>query len=361
MPYVPPDCGSANPPVWPSNAPALQKGTWTSIAPIPNFYSNGLVFNPCDPAVLYTVGGNYPAAGGPGDNLGVFRSTDAGATWKNVNPIDSGARPRIDKRNPRHLYVIDGVNGKTQGFWRSTDAGEHWEIPEGFKRAATTVNDWDCYDVDPDPADFNHVLVTFHWYWHSGEDFGYGASTSGVFESTDGGDTWIIHNPDPKWGGAGGYGVHFLYNPELGVGDSKTWLFGSQGKGYYRTSDAGQTWTKVTDVSMAHGGSQIYYASRDVLYLSGEKIQKSTDNGKTWTHIAPFNYYLSVMGDGTRLYSGAGGGPKILTATLANDTNWTDFNEQTFKAGPYEMTFDAARSIMYSANAQGGLWATKVK
>lgn len=360
-PYVPPDCGSAGAAPWPSNAPALKTGTWTDIAPIPNFYSNGLVFNACDPAVLYTVGGNYPASGGPGDTLGVFRSTDAGTTWKKVNSIDSGARPRIDPRDPRHLYVIDGVNGSTQGFWRSTDAGEHWEIPEGFKTAATSVNDWDCYDVDPDPADFNHVLVTFHWYWHSCADFGFGGCTSGVLESTDGGDSWTIHNPDPRWATAGGYGVHFLYDPALGVGDPKTWLFGSQGKGYYRTTDSGATWTKVTDVSMAHGGSQIYYASRDALYLSGERIQKSTDNGATWTPIAPFNYYLSVMGDGTRLYSGAGGGPKFVTATLANDTTWTDFNQQTFKGGPYEMTFDAARGIMYSANAQGGLWAMKVK
>ncbi|HEV8248159.1 MAG TPA: hypothetical protein VGP93_20430, partial [Polyangiaceae bacterium] len=86
MPYVPPTCDDA--PTWPSDAPVLDTETWTNIAPIPNFYSNGLAFNPCNPAVLYTVGGNYPASGGSGDDTGLYRSTNAGKSWGKVLEID---------------------------------------------------------------------------------------------------------------------------------------------------------------------------------------------------------------------------------------------------------------------------------
>jgi photosystem II stability/assembly factor-like uncharacterized protein len=339
----------------------LDTETWTNIAPIPNFYSNGLAFNPCNPAVLYTVGGNYPASGGSGDDTGLYRSTNAGKSWGKVLEIDSGSRPQVDPKDPAHVYVIDCVNGHTQGFWRSTDGGATWEQPDGFKTAATAINDYDTYDIAPDPSDFNHVLLSFHWYWHSGTDYGFGPLNSGVLESTDGGDSWVARQPSAAWAGAGGYGIFFLYDPELGVGDSSTWLLGSQGKGYYRTTDAGTNWTKVSDVSMTHGGSQLYYAAADALYLAGEELLKSTDNGAHFTSIAPFNYYLSVMGDGTRLYTGKGGGGRYITATLDSDTSWSDFSTQEFNGGPYRMTFDAPRSIMYSANAQGGLWALLTK
>jgi hypothetical protein len=44
-----------------------------------------------------------------------------------------------------------------------------------------------------------------------------------------------------------------LYDPEKGIGNANTWLLGTQGAGYFRTEDAGQTWKKVSDSGIAHG------------------------------------------------------------------------------------------------------------
>src|SRR5262249_260647 len=116
--FVPPDCG-ASPPPWPSSAPALSTTQWTSVAPIPNYYGNGIDIDACNPAIISTAGGSYPASGGDGKTHGVWRSTDGGATWAQLKNLDSPARVRVDPRNSKHLYVVDGVNGGTQGFWRS--------------------------------------------------------------------------------------------------------------------------------------------------------------------------------------------------------------------------------------------------
>jgi hypothetical protein len=251
------------------------------------------------------------------------------------------------------------VGSASDGFWVSNDGGNSWTMPEGFKTAANTVKDYDVYHVEPDPSDFNHVLVTFHYYWQGGNWTG---ALAGVFESFDGGSKWTIHQPNPGWDGAGGYDVYFLYNPKLGIGDSKTWLYGTQGKGHWRTTNSGETWTKVTDVSMEHGGGQLYYTQQGVLYASGSgHILRSKDNGITWTEIGNNNGFLSVIGDGTNLYTGGHGGGHFFTAKESDDLKWSDFNTQSFFEGPFEMEYDPVNGILYSANIRAGVWALKVK
>ena len=67
---------------------------------------------------------------------------------------------------------------------------------------------------------------------------------AGILESKDGGLTWIAHAPVNGWA-PGTPGIQFLYDPAHGVNDTKTWLYTSEG--YWRTTDAGANWTKVSD------------------------------------------------------------------------------------------------------------------
>lgn len=277
--------------------------------------------------------------------------------------LDSPGRIRLDPRNPQRLYVIDGVNGSTNGFWRSLDGGETWEIPQGFKDAVgqPDIGIYDAYHVEPDPTDFNHLLVTFHNPW-SGYDL-----ASGVLESHDGGDHWIAHPPTPDFKGGYGYDVFFLFDPTTGIGNSQTWLFTAQGGGYFRTTDSGLNWTKVSDRVMAHGGAQLIYTKSKLLYVTTViGLMKSDDNGETFTDILPtgntFNQFLALASDGTNLYTAPSTGGPLLTARLDNDSQWTTYNGQTFPAaGPYELHYDAANRILYSANASGHLFALKLK
>ena len=352
----------------PEIAPALRTGEWQNISPpgVPfntqnGSFTQGMTTDPCNAATLYVcvVGFERPAV----NFNGVYRTLDAGTTWARIGPMDFPVNIRVNPANPKHIYAADGVSGGTMGFWVSKDGGETWEVPAGFK---AVVKDkeliYDTYHVEPDPTNFNHVLVTFHNGWAGAAYKG----NSGIIESFDGGTTWKVHPPvNTRW--AGGYNVFFLHEPKLGIGDVNTWLFGTQGEGYWRTTDAGATWTKVSNVDMDHGGGTIYYTKDGTLYVSGApSVLRSKDNGATWTELVPtqFAQFLSITGDGTSLYTGPHFGGAFLTAPENADTTWRKFGNDPAafaNSGPFELRFDSVNSILYSAHTGAGVWALKVK
>jgi hypothetical protein len=344
----------------PEGAPALEPGVWKNISPSPwpdGICATGLAVNPCNPGVIY-VGYNT-----------IARSTDAGSTWTNVglvegtsDPMDGSNHIRIDPTNPLHMYATTGVGGAHLGFFVSHDGGDTFAMPESFQNIQAEQNLFatDLYDVAVDPTDFNHLLVTSHsaWGWTDTK----WNTNAGVLESTDGGDTWIVHDPEPGWGY--GHSISFLYNPELGIGDANTWLLGIQdGGGYWRTTNAGEDWAHVlTDGGIQHGGGNAYYTSDGSLYYSGNpRNRRSTDNGATWTEIGPSGAFTAIYGDGDTLYTGQNFGPAPFDVSPEDDgDNWEPYNEQEFEQGPFAMTLDPTNRILYSASCQAGLLALKL-
>jgi hypothetical protein len=346
----------------PSGTPALTVGAWTNISPagVPfgDAFTQGMAIDPCDPATLYLTVDSFDVEG---NKAGLYKSTDAGATWKRISLLDEPIRIRIDPRDSRHLYAVDGVRGGTQGFFVSLDGGETFEQPEGFASLKTSASifQYDTYDLAVDPSDFAHVLVSHHsaWGW---TDTKWNTS-SGVLESKDGGTSWLVHEPLAGWGS--GHAINFLFNPELGLGNSDTWLLGTQGPGMFRTADAGKTWTKVSDLGIQHGGGSVYYDKAGILYASGANGNlRSADNGLTWTKVSEGKGYNAVFGDGQLLYTAPGFGPtSYFTSAEGEGTTWTPFNTtQQFDSGPFEMALDRTNGILYSANWGEGLWALKV-
>ncbi len=350
----------------PATAPALAVGVWKNITPATHLgflgapetmIAQGIAIDPCDSATLYWGTTPYQT-----DKGGLFKTTDGGGSWTKIGPFDEPLHVRVDPTNPQHLYVGDGVRGNTQGFWVSNDGGDTWAKPDGFEKVAASIGITqssgmqDIYDVGVDPTDFQHVLLSFHspWSWN---EFDAGA---GVIESKDGGDTW---NVIERQGWGQGHSIRFLYEPELGIGDANTWLLGTQGPGYWRTTDAGKTWTKVTDNGIAHGGGTSYYNRDGVLFASGNpKNLRSTDNGATWAPTDPGGS-TCVFGDGKHLYSAPalGKGP-IFVSDESDGLTWKPFDAgQVFEnGGPYEMVFDKANHVLYASMWEQGVWALKV-
>jgi len=269
--------------------------------------------------------------------------------------IDESIRVRINSKNSQELYIADGVRGNSMGFWLSTDGGLNLVQPEGFNKWQLAVGVIDVYDVAPDPANFNHLLLSFHNPWRT--------TGAGVAESFDRGDTWVSHYPPPGSNWYAGMSIAFL-------GNSNTWLLGSQGQGYWRTADSGTTWKQVSTVNIQHGGGNIYRTKSGVLYASGNPANlKSTDNGVTWTSIGQGFYgYNSIFGDGSLLYTAQCfsppayiGNSTFKTSPENDGQTWTLYNNQVFEQCPFEMTFDAGNKILYSASWTVGLLALKVK
>jgi photosystem II stability/assembly factor-like uncharacterized protein len=363
----PPHCGAPN---TPTGMPTLTPGMWTNITPpgveVASTYGfSRMSIDPCNP---YTI---YVAA----DQRGIFRTTNGGGTWgrlgtppaqpdygPNVSYLDSPLDVKIDPKDNLHLYAVQGVRGVTLGFWVSKDGGMTWTKSAAWLDGEKNTWTNDGYWLAVDPTDFNHVLVTFHSPWKN-------SGSSGVVETKDGGATFTPYNPG---GWAAGLAVSFLFNPEKGLGDSKTWLVGTQGGGgYYRTSDGGATWKNVTDHGMMHGGTDVFYASTGVLYSgSNYQIMRSTDNGVTWALVGPkFNDgFYKIIGDGKTLYAqdantggnSYGKGLPYITSPETDGLTWTESGTQTFSDGPFDMEFDAKNRILYSSNWRAGVWAMKV-
>jgi hypothetical protein len=353
--------------------PALTKGVWQQITPPgvttgapETCIGQGIAIDFKNRSTVYWGTTPYTASAG-----GLFKTTDGGSTWTRiakVTPIYQGASDhldmplhiRIDPNDSNHLYAGDGVRGGSNGFWVSTDGGQNFVQPKGFLDAlkAATIDNQDIYDVAADPADFKHLLISFHYRW--GWDDTKWNKNSGVMESKDGGTTWIVHDPVMTWGS--GHAVKFLHNPALCLGNSQTWLLATQGDGFWRTTDGGTNWTQVSKTNITHGGGTIYYTATGVLYASGvENTMRSTDNGATWTSVGNSGSWC-VYGDGTTLYTGKsfGANQPYAVSPEKDGLTWTPFNTQTFPDGPYEMAYDSVNGIMYSSNWSSGVWALKV-
>jgi hypothetical protein len=320
---------------------------------------NDIQFDPENPCILYALA----------DQSGMYKSTDAGATWTKLGTgspssgtsttiLDSPLHMRVDPHDSEHLYAVQGVRGVTQGFWISRDGGMTWTMPAAFDSGSSL---WmkDVYSVNVEPGNFNHVLLGFHAYQWSNNTNG----DTGVLESKDGGTTWISHY---QAGFSHGNVASFLDN-------AQTWLLGTQDHGYFRTSDGGTSWTQVSTTGMTHGGTQLYRSRVNGALYTGawNGILRSTDDGVSWANVTsgvPYSAYYTVFGDGRHLYAQDGTTGAInqnqpyITSAESDGLVWAPYNggAQKFINGPYNMTYDEANGILYSANWAAGLFALKV-
>jgi hypothetical protein len=350
--------GLCNPqPGLPADAPQLQPGVWTNISPAdppfgpsPFTFATAIALDPCNPAILYVgvQGFDWEPS-----KAGVYKSTNAGTTWTRVGHLDTPVHMRLNPQDPQHLVVADGVRGNTLGLWISRDGGTTWNLPAGWAAQRSDKYIDDTYDVAADPADFNHLLVTFHSWW-GWTDSKWNAN-SGVLETKDGGLTWITHPPVDGWDTA--HGIWFI--------NSTTWLLGTQGAGYWRTTNSGASWHQVTTFNMIHGGGQLYKSPTGALYITsyqGGVLRNADGTGASWTPMGGSDG-MGVIGDGNFLYhgpyfTGQNGGPYV-SAPESNPTEWTPFNHSV-SMGPYEMAFDPVNRIVYSSSWEEGVLALKV-
>lgn len=343
--------------------PVLPPGTWVDITPkaaqvntAENVFLQGMAIDPSNPSTLYLGVCAFDIS----KPVGLYKTTDGGSNWRRVGHLDEPVHVVVDPKNSNHLYAVDGVRGNTMGFWISNDGGETWTKPAGFTAAtASPVGTQDLYSIATEPGDFNHILVSFHSPWSTGNN-------AGVLESLDGGLNWAVRNPPP--GSAGGYGmaIFFLYFPQHNMGNDKTWLFTAQQGGFFRTVDGGVTWSQVYNNPMTHGGNQIYCSKTGVLYSGGYQYPaRSTDNGLTWTQVKTgldYSWYMGVSGDGEKIYVGGTGENRPFFVSPETDgLTWTQYQggTQKFSTQPFEMFYDSTNGIMYSSN-WGGLYALKV-
>ena len=143
-----------------------------------------------DPNVLYVGTGEACIRGNVSHGDGVYRSTDGGKKWHNIGLNDTRhiSRIRINPKNPDVAYVAAlghafGTN-EERGVFRTKDGGHTWEkiLYKSEKAGAA--------DLSMDPMNPRILYATIWETLRQPWDFISGGLDSGIFRSSDGGDSW---------------------------------------------------------------------------------------------------------------------------------------------------------------------------
>lgn len=245
-----------------------------------------------DPNVVYVGMGEHAPRGvmtSYGD--GVYRSNDAGKTWKHLG-LDLTrhiANVVIHPTNPELVYVAaqGALNGpsKERGIYKSDDGGKTW------KNVLYVDENSGCSDLNMDP---NNPRILYAAMWdHRRLPWAVqsGGKGSGLYKSNDGGETWFkIQNGLPKELGKMGISVSKANSDKVyALVESDTEK--EQG-GLFVSEDAGENWNRVSKdhrlISRAWYYIEVFAdpVEENTVYVLGAAGLKSADGGKSWTNLS---------------------------------------------------------------------------
>ncbi|MEP6990527.1 MAG: glycosyl hydrolase, partial [bacterium] len=220
---------------------------------------------------------------------GVYKSIDAGKTWTHLgfDQSDGISKIRIHPTNPDIIFVAAfgkySVPNAERGVFKSTDGGKSWRkvLYRDDKTAAI--------DISIDRTNPNIIYAAMWEAFRTEYTMSSGGAGSGLFKSTDGGETWaeITRNPGMPTGLVGRIGVAVS-----GANANRVYaLVENDSGGLFRSDNAGATWTLVNG-SRDIRQRAFYYThvhadpkDQDVVYMQNTSMFRSKDGGKTLANI----------------------------------------------------------------------------
>lgn len=285
-----------------------------------------------DPNVIYVGTGEACIRGNVVGGNGVYKSIDAGKTWKSVGLADTHAigRLAVNPKNPDIAFVAAlghpfGDN-EERGIFRTQDGGKTWQKVL-YKNEKTGG-----IDVVFDPTNSNILFAALWQARRTPWSLDSGGEGSGLYRSIDGGTTWkqlkghglpegILGRIGVTVSGANPNRVYAAIEAEKG--------------GIYRSDDGGDTWQLMTGDHRFTQRAWYYMhifadpKSEDTVYILNTGVYRSNDGGKTFSRVrAPHgdNHGLWIdPNNPKRLINGNDGG---ATVSIDGGATWTSLYNQ---------------------------------
>ena len=251
---------------------------------------------PSDPNVIYAGTGDLITGGSINEGNGVYRSGDAGRTWRHVGLEGSKQIPSmlVDARDPNTVLVAAQgdvhVKSESRGVFRTTDGGSTWTRTL-FANDSTGIQK--LARAEDTPAVIFATTVRHYvppvvpgrpQTPQQGADAS-GYTGTSLYKSTDGGLTW------KESSGGGLPRLNGRTSVAVAMHTSAQRVFLIAGSGLYRSDDGGATWRQMAadDIRIRNGqggyncGVYVDPANPDIVYTISTSSYKSTDGGKTFT------------------------------------------------------------------------------
>lgn len=308
--------------------------TWKPIFDEQASYSIGTVkLDPNNPDVVWVgtgenVSGRHVAWGD-----GVYRSNNGGTTWKQMGLAKSEhiGKILVDPRNSDVIFVAaEGplwAAGGERGLYKSKDGGKTWDVVlEIDKNTGVT-------DVEFDPSNPDVLYAAAYQRRRQTWSLLAGGPKSGIYKSTDNGETWQQVKTGLPTADVGKIGLAVTpANPEVVYATIEA---NDEEKGFYRSMDKGESWEKQN--SYISGGTGPHYyqeieaspKNADVVYQMDVFIHATRDGGKNFKVLGTGrekhsdNHALWIDPDNVKhLLAGTDGG---LYETFDEGTTWRHF------------------------------------
>jgi photosystem II stability/assembly factor-like uncharacterized protein len=243
-----------------------------------------------NPDVVYIGMGETELRGNIMQGDGIYKSVDAGKTWKNIGLGDTQAiaRVRVDPTNSDIVYVAAlghpyGSNAE-RGVFRTRDGGKTWQKILYKDDHAGAV------DLTLDPHNPRVIYAAIWDVYRTSWTLSDGGPRSGFYKSTDGGDHWteLTRNSGLPQGVIGKIGV------AVSADSNRVYaMVEAEDGGLFRSEDAGAHWARVNEDRRIR--QRAFYYSRitadpkdkDVIYMMNTGLYKSSDGGKTVKQLRP--------------------------------------------------------------------------